>query len=216
MAELATISQADLEKLSDPKPFLEEVGVKLKSMLAEAKSMLVNSDASAKIATEKGQAAKLVEQSLEKQRKIIVEPFKKHTTNVDRMFKVPRDGAQDVVKVYADKVSRYADEERRKSCEIAEQERKRLEKNYAAQAKRADDAGRDAPTPPAIPEAVTLKQVVTGAKQRMVWEYEVLKINDIPGKYLEVKHGKILQALADGEAIPGIKAEKKTTTSFVT
>ncbi len=217
MDDLATISQADLEKLSNPKPFLEEIEAKLKVMLADAKSMLVNSAASAKVATEKAQGAKMLEQSLEKQRKIIVEPLKKHTTNIDRMFKIPRDGAQAVVKTYGDKVSHFAIEETRKANEIAEQEKKRLEKNYAAQAKRADEAGRDAPTPPAIPEAVTPKQIVAGAKQREVWDFETVDLSKVPVQFLEIKRGDVLRALGAGYLdIPGIKAFKKTVTSFAT
>ena len=217
MADLVTISQADLEKLSNPKPFLEEIGAKVKYMLADAKTMLVNSESSAKIATEKAQAAKMLVESLEKQRKIIVEPIKKHTTDIDRMFKGPRDDAQAVVKAYADKVSHYAIEETRKANEIAEQERKRLEKNYTAQAKRADTAGREAPTPPAIPEAAVPKQVVAGAKQREVWDFEVVDLGKVPAQFLEIKRGEILRALGAGYLeIPGIKAFKKILTSFAT
>ncbi|KKN68493.1 hypothetical protein LCGC14_0451290 [marine sediment metagenome] len=215
MTDLAVVNQvADLEKLFKPKPILQELGSNVKVMLADAKGMTVNSEASGKLATERGQAAKALVDSLEIQRKEIVDPMTKHTRTINQMFKGPRDDAQATVDTLEEKVSYYTDQKNRKVEEVAAQERKRIGKNYGAQVKRAESSGHAAPPPPPMPEAT--KQTVEGSKQKSVWEYEVLEINRIPAKYLEVKHGKILQGLADGEEIPGIKASKKTSTSFTT
>jgi len=201
---LETVEQM---KVSDPKPFLQELTTQAKQYLADANALVVRTEDDASGATLKQEKAKQFVASLEKQRHAIVDDLKKKTKEIDAMFAEPRVVFENTGNVYGRKVGYFWSELKRVADEKAAKENKQLEVNYQKRVDRAVEAKREAPPPPPKVEVHVSKQVGV-ARIREGWEYEVVNIQMVPAKYLEVKHGDILRALAVGENVPGIIAKK--------
>lgn len=143
----------------------------------------------------------------------VIEPYNQLVKAWNGMWNV----GKDKVRVAREKVKALMAQrarETRKAAEAeAEAERKRLAKNYAAQTKRAEVSGREAPPPPPPVEAVKVSKV-GGSTISMVWKIEVEDIKAVPAKYLLVDKGLIKADLVAAErqgqqmVIPGIKAGK--------
>ncbi len=213
MGELAAPEIPSSVSLTNPRPILEQFTGQLAAVAEKVKGLVIKSDGDAEDMAQLGAQAKSFRDSLETQRKAIVEPLKKHTTAIDRMFKGPKDASQIVIDTAAQKVGAHWTKKQAAAQAEADAENKRLEANYKRQANRAETAGKAAPPPPAKTEAAVSK-AVGGAQIRLVWTYVVVDKHLIPEEYLEVKDGAIKRALADGKVIPGINASKKPSTSF--
>lgn len=209
-----TVSLEGLKQVGDPGPILEEMTKSIRATVEKIRNMPANTEADAKAITVEAAVCRAARVSLEKQRKILVEPFKEHTKRLDKAFAIPRDEAIEGEKLGGAKVSAVSDRIRADAEKAAQIEAKKQEKNYAARVDRAKDSGRALPPPPAIPEA-HVSNAIGGAKQRTDWDFDVTDINAIPARFLEVKRGAILAALRAGDTlIPGIKAREITKTSF--
>lgn len=191
----------------------------VQTLIDEAKAIgVIRTDEDERKASEVDQALGEKERVGDWVRMGYADPFNAVVKKINGLF----GNGKDIIKVarsgLKQKIAQRFMEKQEEARKAAKAEQERLDKNFKAQAKRAEVAGREAPPPPPQVEAVVTTKVGT-SNIRMVWDYEVLDISKVPAQYLEVVPALVKSALVESErqgmelSIPGLRTFKKPSVA---
>lgn len=221
--------------LATVRPGLSKYDAEIAAMVAEAKALEVVDEASQVKAVEIGTKAKKAHNTLEKQRKAILEPAAEFTKTVNALFKGYQGRFAEIESGLKAKIAthqaavemerrRKEEAERKAAAELQAKIDAEIAELNAARAAEATANGAEAPeplsaitvaTPVVAPALSTIRTESGTSSKRQKWDFKITDPLDVPREYLAVDEQAIRRAIAAGvRKISGVEIYEATVIAF--